>query len=64
MNNPDYLSRIATARSTKSSRTSEDAYAQADRMMKSTNGPFTTKASAASSVGPKKAVDSIKVSKR
>jgi len=64
MNKTDYLSRIATARSTKSSRTSEDAYAQVDRMAISTNGPFTTKASDASSLGLKKPADSTKVSKR
>ncbi len=64
MKQTDYLTRIATARSTKSSRTSEDAYAQVDRMAKSTNGPFTTKASDASSPGPKKAGDSTKASKR
>ena len=64
MNKTNYLFRIATARSTKSSATSEDAYAQVERMAKSTNGPFTTKASDASSLGQKKAVDSSKVSKR
>lgn len=35
MKQNDYLNRIATARSTKSSRTSEDAYAQVDRMINS-----------------------------
>jgi hypothetical protein len=36
MKQNDYLKRIATARSTKSSRTSQDACAQVDRMEKST----------------------------
>ena len=36
MKQNDYLNRIATARSTKSSRTSQDACAQVDRMAKST----------------------------
>jgi hypothetical protein len=64
MKQNDYLNRIATARSTKSSRTSEDAYAQVDRMAKSTSGPFTTKASAASLHGPTKTGDSTKAFKR
>ncbi|MES2661324.1 MAG: hypothetical protein V4689_22075 [Verrucomicrobiota bacterium] len=64
MKQTDYLTRIATARSTKSSATSEDAYAQVDRMAKSTNGPFMTKASVGSSHGRKKPADSSKDSKR
>lgn len=64
MKQNNYLNRIATARSTKSSRTSEDAYAQVDRMAKSTSGLFTTKVSAVSSHGQTKPDDSTKVSKR
>jgi len=50
MSKPDCLSRIVIARSTKSLRTSQDAYAQVDRMAKSTSGQFTTKVSVASSL--------------
>jgi hypothetical protein len=64
MNKTDYLNRIATARSTKSSRTSEQAYAQMDRMMKSTNSPFTTKVSVASSTEREKTIGSSKTSPR
>jgi hypothetical protein len=59
MNKNSYLNRIATARSKMSTRTSQDAYAQVDRMAKSTNGRFTTKVSAVSSHGPSTAVASI-----
>ena len=64
MSKDSYLSRISTARSTKSSRTSQDAYAQVDRMAKSTSGRFKTKASDDSSDGPKKPEGSTKDSKR
>ena len=64
MSKNDYLSRIGTARSTKSSRTSQDAYAQVDRMAKSTTGRFTTKVSYVSLDGQNKQGDSIKDSKR
>ncbi|GAA5116398.1 hypothetical protein JIN84_19050 [Luteolibacter yonseiensis] len=44
MSQNDYLSRIAAVRATKSSRTSQEAYDQVDRMAKSTVGGFVTKA--------------------
>lgn len=49
MSQNSYLNRIATARSTRPATTSQDAYAQVDRMAKSTNGQFTMKASGDSS---------------
>ncbi|MFM2196601.1 MAG: hypothetical protein RLZZ505_33 [Verrucomicrobiota bacterium] len=62
MKDRPYLSRIAIARSTKSSRSSESAYAQVDRMAKSTNGPFTTKVSEGSGLGRKKTVATTRIS--
>jgi len=59
-----YLARIAIARSKKSFTTLEDAYAQVDRMAKSTSGPFRMKTSDGSSVGPKKRDASTKDSSR
>jgi hypothetical protein len=53
MNQNSYLNRIATARSARPATTSQDAYAQVDRMAKSTNGQFTTKVSVVSSGGRK-----------
>ena len=52
---PPYLSQIAIARSSKLSRSSENAYVQVDRMAKSTSGHFTTKISGDSRLGRKKA---------
>ena len=60
MNQHPYLTRVATARSARPATTSQDAYAQVDRMAKSTNGQFTTKASVVSSGGRKtKSVSSM-----
>jgi hypothetical protein len=64
MNEIPYLSRIATARLARPATTSRDAYAQVDRMAKSTSGPFTTKVSDVSSVGRKKRAVSLKGSGR
>lgn len=64
MSKPDYLARIAIARSQKSSRSSADAYAQVDRMAKSMSGVSTTKASGESSLGPKNADATTKGSSR
>jgi hypothetical protein len=64
MSQPNYLKRIETARSTKSSRTSADAYAQMDRMVASTSGPFTTRASGDSSAGQLKGDAATKRSNR
>lgn len=61
MSKPDYLARIAIARSQKSSRSSADAYAQVDRMAKSTSGASTTRASGESSLWPKSAGATTKV---
>jgi hypothetical protein len=64
MNEIPYLNRIATARLARPAMTSRDAYAQVDRMAKSTSGPFTTKVSDVSSVGQKKRTVSLKGSSR
>ena len=64
MDSKAYLRKMAAARAKRSETTSEAAYAQVDRMMKTTNGPFTTKASAVSSDGPKKENASSKDSSR
>lgn len=64
MNKNPYLSRIATARLERPATTSQDAYAQVDRMVRSMSGQFTTKASAVSSVGRKKRDVSSKGSNR
>ena len=64
MNKDNYLTRIATARMQKSSRTSADAYAQMDRMARSTSGRFTMKVSGDSSPGAKSKGFSIKGSNR
>lgn len=64
MNKAPYLNRIATARLERPATTSQDAYAQVDRMAKSMSGPFTTKASVVSSDGRKKRDVSSKGSNR
>jgi len=64
MNQTAYLNRIATARSSRPATTSRDAYAQVDRMAKSTNGQFATKVSEGSSNGRKKPDAFSKVSIR
>ena len=64
MKNPTYLTRIAIARSLRPSRSSESAYAQVDRMAKSTNDPFMTKASDGLSDGWRKKDASSKASSR
>ena len=64
MSKPNYLARIAIARSQKSSRSSADAYAQVDRMAKSMSGASTTKASVESSPEPKSADATTKGSNR
>lgn len=64
MNKLSYLNQIAIARSSMPMTTSEEAYAQVERMAKSTNGPFTRKVSVASSSGRKKKDASFKGSSR